>query len=287
MVGVDHVLVVQVDRRRLVGDVERMVERQVPDGEALELRVAGDAALAVLVVDLRQARRELARPGARRRHDHDRLLRRHVLVLAVSLVRHDRVDVRRIPRRLGVAVDADAAPLELGAEELDGRLVLEARDDDAAHGQPEGPEVVDELQRVVRVGDAEVGAHLLALDVAGEQAEDDLRVVFQRLEEAELHVRVVAGQAARRVEVVHQLAAELEVEASVLAGAAPDLLRLLLQVLLVVKALFHLCSSSRMAWILPLHRPQPPPAFVKFVTSSTVVSWFSAMTRRTSFSETL
>ena len=46
-------------------------------------------------------------------------------------------------------------------------------------------------------------------------------------------------------------------------------------------------SSLRIAAIFSLHRPQPPPAFVKFVTSSTVVREFSVMTRRTSFSETL
>ena len=45
--------------------------------------------------------------------------------------------------------------------------------------------------------------------------------------------------------------------------------------------------SSRMAWIFGLHLPQPPPAFVKLVTSSTVVREFSVITRRTSFSLTL
>ena len=213
-----------------------MVERQVPDGEALELRVAGDLALAVFVVDLREARRELARPRARRRDDDDGLLGLHVLVPPVAAVGDDRVDVGRIALRLVVVVDPDAAPLELRAEELHGRLLLEARDDDAAHGEAERPQVVDELQRVVGVGDAEVGAHLLALDVARIEAEDDLGLVLQRLEKAELHVRVVAGQAARRVEVVDELAAELEVESPVLAGAAANLLGLFLQVLLVVKA---------------------------------------------------
>jgi hypothetical protein len=38
---------------------------------------------------------------------------------------------------------------------------------------PPVAQVVDQLQRVGVVGDAEVGPHLLALDVAGVDAEDD------------------------------------------------------------------------------------------------------------------
>ena len=135
------------------------------------------------------------------------------------------------------------------------------------------------------------------LDVARVDAEKDLGLVAEGLEEAQLDVRIVAGQAARGVHVVHQLAAELQVELAEALRAAADLLGLFGQVFLVVKATFHRArqsvsfrqplSSLRIAAIFSLHRPQPPPAFVKFVTSSTVVREFSVMTRRTSFSETL
>ena len=162
-------------------------------------------------------------------------------------------------------VALDAARLELLAELLGGELPFIARHDDAAHHKPERGEVVYELECVVGVGDAEVRAHLLALDVAGIDAEYHLGLVLERLEKPELHVGVVPGEAPRRVEVVHELPAELEVEAAVLPGSAANLLGLLLQVLVVVEADFHFAPpriSSRIACILPLHRPQPPPAFV-------------------------
>ena len=187
-------------------------------------------------------------------------------------------------------IDLDAAVFEALAELLRGDLSRIARNHHAAEEKAEALEVVDELERVVRVGDAEVGAHLLVLDVARVDAEDDLGLVLEGLEEAELHVGVVAREAARGVEVVHELPAELEVELAVLRGAAADLLALLGEVLLVVEADLHFAPpliSSRMAWIFGLHLPQPPPAFVKLVTSSTVVREFSVITRRTSFSLTL
>ena len=239
------------------------------------------------MVYLREARRELARAGAGRRHDDDRLLGLHVVVLAVADVGDDGVYVGRVACGLVVVVDPDAAALELRAELLHGRLLLEARDDDAAHEKPERAEVVYELERVVGVRYAEVGAHLLAVDVARVEAEDDLGLVLQGLEKPQLHVRVVAWETPRRMEVVYKLPAELEVEPPVLPGAAADLLGLLLKVLLVVETDLHRPSSLSMASIFGMHFPQPPPALVKFVTSSTVVSWFSVMTRRISFSETL
>ena len=116
--------------------------------------------------------------------------------------------------------------LEALAELLRGDLSGIARDHHAAEEKAEALEVVDELERVVRVGDAEVGAHLLVLDVASVDAENDLRLVAERLQQAQLHVRIVAWQTARGVHVVHQLAAELQVELAKLRRPAADLVAL-------------------------------------------------------------
>ena len=72
MEGVDDVGVVEVSRGSLVGDVHGVHERQVPHGERLELRVAGFDAALVLVIDLREAGRELAGARAGRRHHDER-----------------------------------------------------------------------------------------------------------------------------------------------------------------------------------------------------------------------
>ena len=238
VVRIDHVLILEVDRRGLVGDVQRVLEGHVPDGEGLELGVTGLVAALALVVKLREAGGELAAAGAGRGDDDDRTLGGDVFVEAVTGFGDDGVDVGGIALGDVMIVDRDAAVLQAGAELLGPELAGEAGDHHAADEQAPGAEVVDQLEGVGVVGDAEVGAHLLALDVAGVDAEDDLGLVLEGLQEAELHVRIVAGQAAGGVEVVHQLAAELEVELAVRGGAALDLLRLFLQVLLVVESDF-------------------------------------------------
>ena len=67
VVVVDEVDVLQVGGGRLVGDVDRVVQGQVPDGEGLELGVAGADAAPVVVVELGEAGGQLAAARGRGR----------------------------------------------------------------------------------------------------------------------------------------------------------------------------------------------------------------------------
>ena len=84
---------------------------------------------------------------------------------------------------------------------------------------------------------AEIGPHLLPLDVAGVDAEDDIRLAPELLEEPHLDVGVVAGQDPGGMVVEEELAAELEVEL-VLEAAHPfeDGFLLFLEVVGVVES---------------------------------------------------
>ena len=108
MEGVDDVAVVEVCGRGLVGHVHGMLEGQVPYREGLELRVARLLAVTGLVVELREADRELARSGAGGRYHHERLGGLCELVLAKALVADDEVDVCGVALDGVVAVDRNA-----------------------------------------------------------------------------------------------------------------------------------------------------------------------------------
>ena len=134
-------------------------------------------------------------------------------------------------------VDRDAAAFEARLEDARRGLPVEARDDDGTDQQAPGAQVVDELHGIDVVGHAEIGAHLLALDGAGVDTDDDLGLVAELLEETDLDVGIVAGQDASRVEVERDLAAELQIEPALdLADPFDDGARLLVEVLVVVEA---------------------------------------------------
>ena len=241
--GVDDVGVVQVGRGGLVGEVHRVLERQVPHGERLVLGVAGFDAVLGVEVDLRQARGHLARAGAGGRHDHKRAGRFDVVVLAEALVAYHVVHVHGVAGDGVVAVGAHAHGVEARAEDVGGGLAGVARHDDGAHKEAHALEDVDEAQDVLVVGDAQVAADLAALDVVGVDGNDDLHVVLEALQHADLLVRGKAGQDARGVHVIEQLAAELKVElAAERADTLADVGGLQFDVFLAVESNAHSAS---------------------------------------------
>ena len=82
----------------------------------------------------------------------------------------------------------------------------------AHHIDAPAAEVVDQLHGVGIVGDAEIGADFFSLDVPGIDAEQDVGLVLELLDQPHLHIRIVAGKDAGGVVVEQQLSAELEVE---------------------------------------------------------------------------
>ena len=113
-------------------------------------------------------------------------------------------------------------------------------DDHAAGGEAHAAEDVHEAQHVLVVGDAQVAAHLALLDVVRVDGDDDLGVVDEDLQHADLGVGFEAGQHARGMVVVEELAAELQIElAAELVDAVADVLCLQRDVLVVVESYAH------------------------------------------------
>ena len=237
MVLVDDVDVIQIRGSGFVGEVDRVRQRQVPDGKRLKLGVTGGDAALVRVVDLRQAGRELAGAGARRGHDDEVAGSFGVLVEPEALVGDDAGGVVGVARDNAVARYLQAEALETLHESF-GRGVarLKLRDHDVVHQESPAAEDVDKAQHVVFVGDAEVRADLLAQDVLGVDAHHDLDLILDALEHGDLVVRGKSGQDTAGVVVVEKFATHFQVQLSTdLRTPGTDVLRLHLDVLLAVK----------------------------------------------------
>ena len=248
---VDHVDVLEVGGGGLVGEVDGMLEGQVPDGEGLKLGIARLDAALDLVVDLRQANGQLAGAGAGR-GDHDERARGlDKVVLAIALVGGDEVHVHRIALDGVVVIGALAAHLQHFAEGLGGGLTFILRDDHGGDIQTHAAHLIHQAQHVHVVGNAQISAQLAVADVGGVDAEYDLGLVAELLQQADLGVGLEARQHAGGVQVVEQLAAKLEVQfVAELADALADGLGLLSDIQIVVKAYgVHVASSSFVCYI--------------------------------------
>ena len=247
MEGIDDVIVVQIGRGRLIGDVHRMGERQIPNGERLVFRIAGSDPALVLVIELREAGGHLARARTGSCHHHERTLGLDVLVLAEALIRNDVIDVVGVPRNGIMQIARDAHGRKTTTEQVGVGLVGIAGDDDRTHLESHGAEDVHEAQHVLIVGDTQVPAHLRALDIVGVDGDDDLHLVLHRLQHRDLRVRLEAGQHAGGMIVVEELAAEFQVQlATELVDALADALRLQFDVLVVVESFAHRATLLRM-----------------------------------------
>ena len=122
MEGVDHVHVVQVGGGCLVGQIDRVLQGEVPDGEGLELGVARRHPPAVVVIELAEAGGHLAAAGAGCGDHHQRAGGLDIVVLAVPLIADDVGDVVGVALDGVVAVDPHPQLLQPQAEGIGGGL---------------------------------------------------------------------------------------------------------------------------------------------------------------------
>ena len=177
----------------LIGQIDRMLQRQIPDGEGLILGVAGLDAPAVLLVELAQAGGHFAGAGTGAVmttmagwSQYNRSCR--------SLVGDDQRNIGGVVVNGVVAVDPDAHGLQLVLEYLGVVLAPEPGHHHAAHVEAELPEGVDEPHDVHVVGDAQVAPALALLDVVGGDGHHQLGLVPELQEHPHLAVGLEARQ---------------------------------------------------------------------------------------------
>ena len=240
MERVNHVHIVQVGCGSLVGDVDGVLERHIPYGEGLELSVAGLDAALVLLIELTEANSHLAAAWARSCNNYQRAGGFHIIVLAEAFVGVDKVDVGGIALNNIMVIYLDANPLKPGTEGGCAALSVVMGDDNGAHQQSAADKFVAQSEHIDIVGDAEVVAHLVLLDVNGADDDDDFGVVTQLHQHAQLTVGLETGQDAAGMIVVKQLSAKLHVEfVAELGDSFLDVFRLDAEVLFVVKSELH------------------------------------------------
>ena len=166
-----------------------------------------------------------------------------VLVFAVAILAHNERYICGIAVNRVVAIDLDAHGLEL-ALKLVGRIGV-AGDDDGADIETGVAKSLNQAQHIDIVGDAEIAANFILLDIRCGDRNDNFCLICQLQQHAELAVRLKTRKHAGGVVVVEELAAEFEVKlVAELGDALADVLRLHAEVFIVVKPNFHIHSFA-------------------------------------------
>ena len=139
-----------------------------------------------------------------------------------------------------MVVDIDAQSLESFAIGHSACLAVVVCDDDGVDKESTTEESVPQTQHVDIIGDAEVAADFVFLDVDGTDNNDDFRIVFQLHKHFQLAVGLKARQYAAGVVIVEEFTTKFKIELiAELADAFLDVFGLYFQILVVVKSVFH------------------------------------------------
>jgi len=135
-----------------------------------------------------------------------------------------------------MGIDADPAAFQLVLELVGGGLVVVACDDHGGDIDFPVVQVVDQFHGVGIVGDSEIGAHFLAFDIAGVDAQDNFRLILELMEHAHFYVGVITWEDARGVVIEEEFAPEFEIEFVVAIDSLQDGGSLFTEVKIVIKA---------------------------------------------------
>ena len=143
-----------------------------------------------------------------------------------------------------VAVGLDVAALKTLLEGDCGRLSVVMGDDNRTDHKATVLELATQTQHILVVGDAQVGALLVLLNVGSTDDNHYLYAVAYLLKHAQLAVGLETRQHAACMMVVEEFATKFEVQFSIkLRNSLLDVLRLNVLILFVIKSDVHNCLS--------------------------------------------
>ena len=202
MEGIDHIDVVKIGGCRLIGQVHRMLQRDVPDGEGFKLRVSGADPSLVFVIELGKAGGHFAASGSGSSYHDKRSGGLDIFISSVSLVADDQ---RRIAGIAGNAVmkeNADTQFFQSRAEAVCAFLAGVAGNAYAANIKAPFGKGVNKAEYIHIVCDAQISAHFIFVNISRTDDNDDLRLVAELHQHTQLAVRLEAGKNSGGVVVV-------------------------------------------------------------------------------------
>ena len=179
MERIDHIDIIQIRRSRLVGQVDRMLERDIPDRKRLKFRVARLDPSLVFVIKLGQTGRHLPASGARRRNNDQRPLCFHIIVPSEAVIAYNQRNIRRIAFDQIVPVDLDALLLHPLCKDIRRSLPVIVRQNDAPYIEAPFLKLKHQALYIRVVGNPQISSDLIFFDIRSINNDQNLNLIRQ------------------------------------------------------------------------------------------------------------
>ena len=238
--GVDHIHIIQIRRGSLIGQVHRMIDGQIPNGEGFKLGIACSNPPLVLMIELAQAGGQFAAAGAGGRHHHQFPGGFNVIVLTKALVADDMGSIRRIAGNVIVMIHPDAHSFQTGLESRGHGLTVEPGKHHAGNIQSQLPENINQADHIPVIGDAQILPDFALFNIPGIDGNHHLHLVLHLQQHPQLAVRLKSRKHPGRMKIIIKLTAELQIQlAAEFGNPIPDMGRLGPQILIIIKCRLH------------------------------------------------
>ena len=214
MERVNHVHVVQVGRCSFIREVDRVLERDVPNRERFKLGIASLDTALVFMINLREADSHLSTTRTRSGHHHEFARSFNKFIFTITIIAHHERDVARITGNRIMAIDLESEAFELFLVSDCARLFLPAGQHHTAHIKAITAESVNQAKNVLIVGNAEVATNLVLFDVASIDGDDDFGLILELFEHADFGVRSKARQNAACMMVIKKFSTKFKIKFS-------------------------------------------------------------------------
>ena len=178
VVWVDHVDVFKIGGSGLISEVDRVLEREIPDWEAFVFGIASTDSAFVVVIELRETGRHLSASWTWSGHDNDWSSGFNVFVSSKAFFGYDEWDVAWISGDLVVFVDLDSVVGELSDESVNKRKRLIEREDDTTYVELDFLICINKSFDFGLIGDSKVISDFVGIDIVGVDDDDNFNLVL-------------------------------------------------------------------------------------------------------------
>ena len=164
MEWVYHINVIEIDRCRLISNVNRVLKRKIPYRECLKLSVSSLDASLMVVIKLRKTGRHLSASRSGSRNDNERVSGFNIFVLTVSVFANYILNVCRISLYRIMLINFNTKVFKSIDKFISCRLLGILSDNNTANADAYLIKSIDKPERVKIIRNTEVASYLILRD---------------------------------------------------------------------------------------------------------------------------
>ena len=178
MEGVNHNHILEIYCCCLIGNIDRMFQRNVPDWKGFELWIACRPTPLVLVIELAEAGGQFTTIRSWRRHDNNLLCRFDVRILAIAFLANNCLYVGRVAFCLPMDINLDSPPFQFMYKDFSRGLVIVSCDNYRVYLEFITSKVINQPEHFHIIGDAKVSTDFILFNISCIEANHHFHLIF-------------------------------------------------------------------------------------------------------------